>query len=150
MNSQIARWSALLLLSGAAIFVGCSRTAGAASTSARAGQSGDPRVFELRTYTAHPGRLEDLERRFRDHTVRLFERHGMTNVGYWIPQDSTGANTLVYLMAYPSRDAATRSWDAFRADPEWIAAKAASEANGLLVQNVASIFLSPTDFSPMR
>src|SRR5690606_13369102 len=108
------------------------------------------RVFEMRTYTAHPGKLADLERRFRDHTMRLFERHGMTNVGYWIPQDSTGENTLVYIMAYPSREAATQSWDAFRADPDWVAARNASEANGPIVQRVESVFLSPTDYSPMR
>lgn len=129
--------------------VGCSRNPGPGSTGPRSG-SGDSRVFELRTYTAHPGKLADLERRFRDHTMRLFERHGMTNVGYWIPQDSTGENTLVYLMAYPSREAATRSWEAFRADPDWIAARTLSEANGPIVERVESLFLSPTDYSPMR
>lgn len=148
MNAQFFRWSALLLLSGAAIAVGCSRNPGATSSSRRA--SSDPRVFEMRTYTTHPGKLTDLERRFRDHTMRLFERHGMTNVGYWIPQDSTGENTLVYIMAYPSREAATLSWEAFRADPEWIAARDASEANGPIVQRVASVFLDPTDYSPIQ
>lgn len=128
--------------------VGCSRTAGASSGGPR--PSGETRVFELRTYTAHPGKLADLESRFRDHTMRLFVRHEMTNVGYWIPQDSTGANTLVYILAHPSREAATRNWEAFRADPEWVAAKAASEANGPLVQNVVSVFLSPTDYSPIQ
>lgn len=108
-------------------------------------------VYELRTYTAHPGKLPELHTRFRDHTMRLFEKHGMTNIGYWTPQDSTLAeNTLVYLLAYPSRDFATAAWDAFRADPEWVEAKAASEVNGLLVESVQSVFLDPTDFSQLK
>jgi len=108
-------------------------------------------VFELRTYTAHPGKLEELHTRFRDHTIRLFEKHGMTNIGYWTPQDASLAeNTLVYLLAYPSRDFATSAWEAFRADPEWVEAKAASEVNGLLVASVESLFLNPTDFSQIK
>lgn len=145
---NFGKLSALLLLSGVAIVVGCSRSTAAASGASRG--SGNQRIFELRTYTAHPGKLEDLQKRFRDHTLRLFARHGMTNVGYWIPQDSTGENTIVYLLAYPSREAATRSWEAFRADPEWVEARTASEANGPLVEKVVSVFLSPTDFSPMK
>ena len=148
MSINFGRLSALILLSGVVVAVGCSRSTATASAGSRG--SADPRVFELRTYTAHPGKLTDLEKRFRDHTVRLFARHGMTNVGYWTPQDSTGQNTIVYLLAYPNREAATRSWEAFRADPEWVAARTASEANGPLVERVVSVFLSPTDFSPMQ
>jgi hypothetical protein len=108
-------------------------------------------VFELRTYTAHPGKLEELHTRFRDHTMRLFEKHGITNIGYWAPQDAPlSENTLVYLLAYPSRDFAVSAWEAFRADPEWVEAKAASEVNGLLVESVQSLFLDPTDFSQIR
>jgi hypothetical protein len=108
-------------------------------------------VYELRTYTAHPGKLEELHTRFRDHTMRLFERHGMTNVGYWTPQDAPLSEiTLVYLLAYPSREFAVSAWEAFRADPEWVEAKAASEVNGLLVESVQSLFLDPTDFSQLR
>lgn len=110
-----------------------------------------PRVFELRTYTTPPGRLPDLHRRFREHTMTIFARHGMTNVGYWTPQDSArSANTLVYLLAHPSREAAARSWAAFGADPEWRRVQAASEANGKIVERVESVFLEPTDYSPMR
>ncbi len=109
------------------------------------------RVFEIRTYTAYPGKFEDLHRRFRDHTMRLFERHGMTNVAYWVPQDpERSGNTLVYVLAYPSREFAEQAWAAFRSDPEWVAAKAASEENGLLVERVESVFLDPTDYSPMK
>ena len=110
-----------------------------------------PRVFELRTYTSPPGRLPALHQRFRGHTRALFERHGMTNVAYWTPADSArAANTIVYLLAYPSREAARRSWAAFGADPEWRRVQAASEANGKIVERVESVFLEPTDYSPMR
>ena len=122
-----------------------------AGAQAPAGPAMSNQVYELRTYTAYPGKLEALHTRFRDHTMRLFERHGMTNVGYWSPQDAPLAeNTLVYLLAYPSREFATEAWTAFRADPEWVEAKAASEVDGLLVENVQSIFLDPTDYSPVK
>jgi hypothetical protein len=109
------------------------------------------RVFELRTYVTPPGRLPALERRFREHTLALFARHGMTNVGYWTPRDTARAgNTLVYLLAHPSREAAARSWAAFGRDPEWRRVQAASEAGGKVVERVESVFLDPTDFSPLR
>jgi hypothetical protein len=110
-----------------------------------------PRYFELRTYTSPAGRLPDLHRRFREHTMEIFARHGMTNIGYWTPQDSARAqNTLVYLLAYPTREARQQSWAAFNADPEWQQVRAASEANGKIVEKVESVFLVPTDFSPMK
>ena len=113
--------------------------------------AGAARVFELRTYVAPPGQLPALHRRFREHTMELFARHGMTNVGYWTPQDSTRReNTLVYLLAYPSRQAARDSWAAFTADPEWQRVRTESEANGKIVEKVESVFLDPTDFSPMK
>ena len=110
-----------------------------------------PRVFELRTYTSPAGQLSALHTRFREHTMTLFERHGMTSIGYWTPQDSARHdNTLVYLLAYPSRQAARDAWAAFNADPEWQRVRAASEANGRIVEKVESVFLDPTDFSPMK
>lgn len=113
--------------------------------------TGASRVFELRTYTTPPGRLPVLERRFREHTMTLFTRHGMTNIGYWTPQDSARAgHTLVYLLAHPSREKAARSWAAFGADPEWRRVQAASEADGKVVERVESVFLTPTDYSPLR
>lgn len=108
-------------------------------------------VYELRTYTASPGKLSDLESRFRDHTVGLFERHGMKNVGYWVPTDAPlSENTLIYVLEYESRDAATASWDAFRADPDWVEARAESELNGRLAASVESVFMTATDFSPIK
>ena len=109
------------------------------------------RVFELRTYTTPAGQLPALHRRFRDHTMELFARHGMTNVGYWTPQDSARhENTLVYMLAYPSRQAARDSWAAFSDDPEWQRVRAESEANGKIVEKVESVFLDATEFSPMK
>ena len=109
------------------------------------------RVFELRTYKTPPGKLPLLHRRFREHTMALFAHHGMTNVAYWTPQDSTPReNTLVYLLAYPNREAARASWAAFSADTEWQRVRAESEANGKIVETVSSLFLDPTDFSPMK
>jgi hypothetical protein len=92
------------------------------------------RVFEIRTYTTAEGKLGDLHRRFREHTLKLFERHGMVNVAYWTPQDPKEAsNTLIYVLSHQSRQAAAQSWAAFSADPEWNQVRAASEANGRIV-----------------
>ncbi len=108
-------------------------------------------VFELRTYTASPGKLSDLEARFRNHTVGLFEKHGMTNVGYWVPTDEPlSEDTLIYVLEHESRDAAQASWDAFRADPDWMEARAESERNGRLAANVEAVFMQATDYSPMK
>lgn len=109
------------------------------------------RVFELRTYTAAEGKLDVLHKRFREHTMQLFERHGMVNIGYWTPQDpALAANTLVYVIAHRSREAAQANWAAFRADPEWQKVKAESEANGPVVAKVESVFLDATDYSPLK
>ncbi len=108
----------------------------------------DSRAFELRTYTAAPGKTAALHARFRDHTDALFDKHGMTVVGYWIPEDD--ADVLVYLLAHRDRRTATASWDAFRVDPVWISAKDASEVDGPLTAKVESTFLSATDYSPMK
>jgi hypothetical protein len=109
------------------------------------------KVFELRTYTAPEGKLDELLARFRNDTTRIFEKHGMDNIGYWVPTDSpASANTLIYILAHDSRDAATKSWAAFREDPEWLAVRDRSQANGPLTTNVQSVFLESTDFSPMK
>jgi hypothetical protein len=113
--------------------------------------SSDKRVFELRTYTSPDGKLGDLHARFRNHTVALFQKHGITNVGYWVPQDAPqSANTLVYMIAYPNRAEAKKRWAEFQADPDWKTALTASQVNGPLQSKVESIFLDPLDFSPMK
>ena len=114
-------------------------------------QQGEGRVYEMRTYTAQPGRLDDIITRFRDHTRVILERHGMKNVGYWIPRDSTlSENTLVYLISHTDREQARANWRAFAGDPEWHRVRDASEANGPIILGIQSVFLDPTDFSPLR
>ena len=110
------------------------------------------RVFEIRTYTAADGKLDALNARFRDHTNALFAKHGMKIVGFWVPSDKDrGAeNTLVYLLEFPDRAAREKSWDDFRKDPQWIAVRDASEANGKIVEKVDSLLLTATDYSPMK
>jgi hypothetical protein len=106
-------------------------------------------VYELRVYHAYDGKLDDLLRRFRDHTTKLFEKHGIKNVAYWTPTDEPlKGKTLVYILAHPSRDAATANWQAFRDDPEWQSVRDKSEANGKLVEKIDSTFMILTDFSP--
>ena len=114
---------------------------------------GATRVFEMRTYTAPPGKLADLQKRFRDHTLKMFEKHGMTNIGYWVPADPPNSeNTLVYIIAHKDREAAKKSWAAFGADPEWQKVRTASMApdGASLTTKVESVFLNPTDYSPMK
>lgn len=109
------------------------------------------KVFELRTYTAPEGRLDDLLARFRADTLRIFAKHGMENVGYWVPADApASSNTLIYVLAHDSRDAAAKSWAAFREDPEWRAVAERTQANGPIVSQVESVFLEATDFSPLK
>ncbi len=107
------------------------------------------RCFELRTYTAAPGKLNDLLTRFRDHTLALFTKHGMTHIGYWVRTDE-GTNQLIYILAHKDKEAAAKSWKNFRADPDWIEAKKASEVNGSLTDKVESFFMTPMDFSPIK
>jgi hypothetical protein len=109
------------------------------------------RVFELRTYITNPGKLDDLHKRFRDHTNGLFKKHGVEMIGYWTPATGEASkNTLVYLVAFPSVEAQKKAWAAFGADPDWKAAKAASEKDGVLVKQVISQNLKATDYSPMK
>lgn len=109
------------------------------------------RVFEVRTYTAPPGKLEALQKRFRDHTIRIFNKHDMTSVAYFTPQDAPLAdNTIIYVLAHPSREDAKKNWAAFNADPEWVKVKADSEKDGRIVEKVVSVFADPTDFSPIK
>lgn len=107
----------------------------------------DTRCYELRTYYAAPGKLDELNARFRNPTCKLFEKHGMVNLGYWMPLENPEFK-LIYLLAYPSRDAREKAWQAFMADPDWQAAFKASEVNGRLVGKVESLFLAATDYSP--
>jgi hypothetical protein len=138
---KILRPMSLIVLGLIAPGLGGARSAGAA----------DQRAFELRTYTAAEGKLETLHTRFREHTIELFEKHGMEVIGFWSPVgDTAPANTLVYLLAYPSREAREASWKAFVDDPEWKKVYAESQKDGALVTKVESTMLDPTDYSPMK
>lgn len=106
-------------------------------------------VYELRIYHTYEGKLDDLLTRFREHTMRIFEKHNMKNIAYWTPTDDPlKGKTLIYVLAHPSRDAATANWKAFVEDPEWISVRDKSEANGKIVEKVDSTFMTLTDFSP--
>ena len=119
----------------------------AASQRADAKQSATT-VYELRVYHAAPGKLGELLGRFRDHTTKLFEKHGMKNVAYWTPLDEPAKNnTLIYILAHPSREAAAANWKAFQDDPEWKSVRDKSEENGKIVEKVDSTFMKLTDFS---
>ena len=142
---KLQNWAASLL--SVALLTG-TIVAGVLVTAQNAQAQTATRVFEMRTYITHDGKLDDLQARFRNHTTKFFEKHGMTNVGYWVPRDQP--NTLVYILAYPSKDAATKAWDDFRKDEGWIAARTASEANGPIVAKVISVFMDPTNFSGLK
>src|SRR6266852_1302616 len=105
------------------------------------------RVYELRTYTCNEGKLEALKARFRDHTIEIFNRHGMESIGYWVPQDpEKSKTTLIYILAHPSREAAAKNWKEFGADPEWKKVQADSEVNGkILAKAPESVFMDPAD-----
>jgi hypothetical protein len=112
---------------------------------------GDGRLFELRTYTCLPGRLPNLTTRFKDHTLKLFEKQGMQNLMYFNTVEEAGAQPkLVYLLAHKNQDEAKKSWDAFRADPTWIAARDASEKDGKIVEKVESVYMTPLSFSKIK
>jgi hypothetical protein len=109
------------------------------------------KVYELRTYTTYEGRLDALKARFRDHTIAIFNRHGMTSIGYWVPTDpEKSKNTLIEIIAHPSMDEAKKHWDEFRNDPEWKKVSADSEKDGKIVSHVESVYMTPTDFSKLK
>src|SRR5437868_5627341 len=115
---------------------------------ASAAEGASSTVYELRIYHTYEGKLDDLLRRFRDHTTKLFEKHRIKNVAYWLPTDEPlKGKTLVYIVAHPSREAATANWKAFQDDPEWKAVRDKSEENGKIVEKVDSTFMTLTDFS---
>lgn len=106
-------------------------------------------IYELRTYTANPGKMPALQARFRDHTVGIFERHGIKNVGYWTNSIGGRSDELVYLVAFEDMAQRDRAWAAFRDDPDWAQARASSEADGPLVSHIENRILQATDFSPL-
>ncbi len=111
----------------------------------------DTRVFELRTYYVHPGKMKAMNDRFRNHTNKLLEKHGMTLIGFWQPTDPKLADVrLIYLVAHKSKEAADKSWETFRNDPDWKKAKEESEKAGPIVEKVEAVFMNPTDYSALK
>lgn len=124
---------------------------GVALDAAKGEEKVDSRIFELRTYDCAPGKMEALQARFRDHTGKLFEKHHMKVIGFWNPADAEQAKRkLIYLLAFPSQEAAAKSWKDFQADPEWKAVKEVSEKDGKLVDKIESVYMRPTDYSPLK
>jgi hypothetical protein len=112
---------------------------------------GAGKVYELRTYTAPDGKLPNLQARFRDHTIRIFNKHGMKSVGYWVPQDAPNKdNTLIYIISHDSREQAKKNWADFQADPEWKKVSAESQVDGPIVSKVVSVFMDAADYSPIK
>jgi hypothetical protein len=125
--------------------------AGFALGGGRAADPKDSRLFELRIYYAEPGKMDDLHARFRNHTCGLFKKHGIELLGFWSPTDPEKAKTeMYYILAYPNKAAADKSWKGFRDDPEWTKVKTESEKNGKLVNKVTSVYMNPTDYSAMK
>jgi hypothetical protein len=124
----------------------------AAAGRAGAQEAAAGRVFEMRTYTAHPGKLDALNARFRDHTLALFRKHGMENLWYGVPMDGQpgAGEKLVYVLAHKSRAAADASWKAFRSDPDWVKARTESEKGGPLIVKIETVFFTATDYSPFK
>lgn len=141
-------FGALTLLAAAAVVF----TVKSFASEAKHREAAADRVFELRTYYTNAGKLPDLHKRFREHTTKLFEKHGMTNIGYFEPMETKDGkgDKLVYLLAFPSREAAAKAWKAFQDDPEWKKVYAESHKDGVLVKKVESVFLNPTDYSPIK
>ena len=152
MTRTVVRLVAALALLGTGYAIG-TRTSVTASAAALVAQqqAADERVFEIRTYTSQPGRLNDVLARFRDHTTYLFDKHGMKNVAYFVPVDTPQSrNTLVYVIAHPSRAAAAQHWNEFQADSAWVRARNASQVNGPILAGTQSLFVKATDFSPIQ
>lgn len=144
------RRRSVLVVAGCLMFAVCTLAGTGTCSVARAEDKPD-RLFEMRTYVANDGKFEDLHKRFREHTNKLFVKHGMDLIGYWVPADGPEAeNTLVYILAYPDLESREKSWKAFMADPDWQAAYKKSHENGPLVKKVESKYLKPTDYSPIK
>jgi hypothetical protein len=142
------RW---MVLAGSTVIFFAGLSAGSLLQSGIARAQAAKHVYELRTYTAPDGKLGELHSRFRDHTMRIFNKHGMKSVIYLAPQDAPDSqNTLIYVLEHPSREAAKKAWADFQADPEWVKVSADSQVNGRIVSKVVSVFADPTDYSPIK
>jgi hypothetical protein len=151
-------WKVVAVLACAVAVCGLERTVAMAGKGEESAHPGDKpadsgsRVFELRTYYVNDGKLDDLHKRFRDHTCQLLKKHGAELLGFWTPIDEKDGKgrKLIYLVAFPSREEATKTWKAFSDDPEWKRVFQESHKNGVLVDHVERVFLEPTDYSALK
>ena len=107
-------------------------------------------IYETRIYETYAGRLPALHARFRDHTMKIFERHGIKNIGYWTSEVGEYSDRLTYIVAFDDSGAREKAWESFRNDPEWNKVREASEKDGPIVKRVFNTLLSPTDYSPLQ
>ena len=107
-------------------------------------------LHELRIYHAVPGRLPDLNQRFSNITLKLWEKFGIRQVGFWTTLAGPSSNALYYLLEWESLAEREQKWNAFVANPEWLAARAETEKNGPLVERVENMFLTPTPYSKLK
>lgn len=143
-----SKWVSIVALS-AVMLAGL--VIGITMKSTEAAPADGARIYELRTYTCNEGKLDDLHARFANHTNALFVKHNMTLVGYWTPHEGdTKDNTLVYIIGHESREAAKENWKNFVNDPVWKEVYAESHKDGVIVAKVDSVFLEPTNYSPLR
>jgi NIPSNAP protein len=130
--------------------VGAAMAAALLSASSTAAETEGGKLYELRTYYVIEGRMPAMLKRFRDHTTKLFEKHGMENVGYWTPDGKEGETKLIYIVAHRGPEAAQKSWKGFRDDPVWQKVRDESEKDGKIVEKVESVYMKPTDFSKLK
>ena len=152
MNNLIKLFALVSILSFVSIIAAAQNAPAPPTIAPSPSLAKDSRCFELRTYYAAPGKLEELHARFRDNTLRIFKKHGMEVVGFWGPTDKEkgSENTLVYVLAFPSREAREKAWKEFGADPEWKKVAGDSEKNGKLTEKVVSVIMMATDYSPIK
>jgi NIPSNAP len=152
MNKFIKLFALISILSFVSVIAAAQEPPPAPTIAPSPSLTKDSRCFEIRTYYAAPGKLEELHARFRNHTMKLFKKHGMEVVGFWGPTDKEkgSENMLVYVMAFPSREARDKAWKEFGSDPEWQEARKESEKNGKLTEKVEFVILMATDYSPIK
>jgi NIPSNAP len=107
-------------------------------------------IYEMRVYEAATGRLPDVNKRFNDHTTKLFEKHAIKNVGYWTTDVGESNHELTYIVAFKDANQRMDAWKNFRADPEWQRVVTESHRNGVIVAKVRNQILIPTPYSPMQ
>jgi hypothetical protein len=132
------------------VLVGVAVAAALVSDSSSAAETEGGKVYELRTYYVVEGRMPAMLKRFRDHTTKLFEKHGMENVGYWTPEGKDAETKLIYIVAHRSKEAAEKSWKGFRGDAAWQKVRDESEKDGKIVEKVESVYMKGTDFSKLK